>query len=241
MALLTKPASVIRGQDNEFSLTQADLIALMTSLSAPAHFLDTASWKVIKARYVSPNGQKRSVRFNIGEEISGVFQPSLSANSIFTVRTLEVCDFDGGKFTIPRSELPVAEFDIEMDALPASNHKLYAHIYYDAAGINSSLNINSQIKLMTNNGEEIININNSISSPASSAKLESIFANQLTDPKLTALVKNTTYEGQAVYLVSILYSEDGFMTAHPYFASVEITGGTSTVLHSEVNDIDYHS
>jgi hypothetical protein len=121
MPILTKNETPTKGQKAEFQLDKAALAAL-SSVSSDIYFSDMTNWNQVELVYVSPVGRQRKVvKFDATQATPiGVFFASLKAKNDFQIQYIMINDFDGGEFKISRSELTVAEFDIEMGETPVS-------------------------------------------------------------------------------------------------------------------------
>jgi len=115
MPILTKNETPTKGQKAEFQLDKAALAAL-SSVSSDIYFSDMTNWNQVELVYVSPVGRQRKVvKFDATQATPvGVFFASLKAKNDFQIQYIMINDFDGGEFKINRSELTVAEFDIDM-------------------------------------------------------------------------------------------------------------------------------
>jgi hypothetical protein len=115
MPILTKNETPTKGQKAEFQLDKAALAAL-SSVSSDIYFSDMTNWNQVELVYVSPVGRQRKVvKFDATQATPvGVFFASLKAKNDFQIQYIMINDFDGGEFKINRSELTVAEFDIDV-------------------------------------------------------------------------------------------------------------------------------
>jgi hypothetical protein len=110
MPILTKP-SVTKGTPAQFALSKSDL------KNHPAitdvFFQNDANWKTVSIQYKNVEGQKKTLVFD-AKQPSPVknFLASEGARSDFQVQSVTIFDEDGGSYTIERSELNSADFDV---------------------------------------------------------------------------------------------------------------------------------
>jgi hypothetical protein len=122
MPIITKPSSIQKNSPAEISLDKSALAAV-TSVAANAYYSDSANWKEVFIYYKSSVGNQREVlKFNatISSPVS-TFLVSEKARDIFEVQKIVIVDFDNGSITVPRSQLTVAEFDVDMSTAPISS------------------------------------------------------------------------------------------------------------------------
>ena len=115
MAIITKPVGgILKGVPATITLNKSELSAL-TLVSADSYFSVTANWNKIILSYKSSEGnQQEIVEFDATlSSPTGFFDVSLKARDLFEIQVIKIIDFDGGIFTIPRSELTTADFDVE--------------------------------------------------------------------------------------------------------------------------------
>jgi hypothetical protein len=121
MPIITKPSSIQKNSPAEISLDKSALAAV-TSVAASAYYSDSANWKEVFIYYKSSVGNQREVlKFNatISSPVA-TFLVSEKARDIFEVQKIVIVDFDNGSITVPRSQLTVVEFDVDMTPPPAS-------------------------------------------------------------------------------------------------------------------------
>jgi hypothetical protein len=113
MSIITKPQSIQKGSPATFSLSKVDL-ASHPLVVADDYFNDAQNWSKIIITYKSTVGsQYELVEFDATSPApEGVFLASDKARDSFQVQHIEIVDFDGGIFTINRSALTVADFDL---------------------------------------------------------------------------------------------------------------------------------
>ena len=116
MAILTKP-SISKGVSSQFSLNKSELLAL-SSVSNDPYFSEMLNWNRISMIFKSsPGSQYEIVEFDATQESPvGNFLVSERARDVFQILKIQILDFDGGFLDIERSELTVADFDIDFTA-----------------------------------------------------------------------------------------------------------------------------
>lgn len=123
MAIITKPVGgVLKGVPATFTLSKVELLAV-PMVSADSYFSDSDNWNKVILKYKSSEGkQYEVVEFNATlSSPTGTFSASEKARDEFEIQTLEIIDFDGGIFIVPRGSLTVAEFDIDFSvSIPSS-------------------------------------------------------------------------------------------------------------------------
>lgn len=117
MPIITKPAAVDKNSPAEISLDKSAL-ANVASVLADDYFSDSDNWKEVFIYYKSSTGNQREIlKFNAElASPTANFLVSDKALDIFEVQKIVIVDFDSGNITIPRSELTVADFDVDMSA-----------------------------------------------------------------------------------------------------------------------------
>lgn len=115
MSIITKPSTVNRGAIYLFDLSKTELAAHV-KVSADGYFSNSVNWKSVILNYKSTaRKQYTNVRFNT-EDVTpqGKFSVSLKSLGDFEIESLTINDFDGGTLDLYRSELTVAEFDVDI-------------------------------------------------------------------------------------------------------------------------------
>jgi len=114
MPIITKPASIEKNSLAEISLDKSALAAIVSNL----YFQDSDNWKSVDMVFVSnPGNQRKVIKFDAAQlSPLASFYASAKAENIFEIKKIVINDFDGGKFTILRVDIPNAttEFDIDM-------------------------------------------------------------------------------------------------------------------------------
>lgn len=120
MTILTKPNSISKGTPAQFSISKLEL-AQHPLVSADAYYSVQSNWKAISLLYVNPEGQMKDVKFNatVASPVAN-FLASSTARDIFEIHSVRIIDFDGGVFSIPRSELTPSEWDVDMTPPPSA-------------------------------------------------------------------------------------------------------------------------
>lgn len=113
MPIITKPASIEKNVAASITLNKTQL-ASVSSVAADSYFSNSANWKSVSIHYKSSQGnQIEVIRFDATQASpSASFLVSDKARDIFEVKKIVITDFDFGSFTVERSQLPVADFDI---------------------------------------------------------------------------------------------------------------------------------
>jgi len=115
MSIITKPAGgILKGVPATITLSKVELAA-HPLVSADEYFSDSDNWNKILLKYKSSEGrQYEVVEFN-GQLASptGFFSVSEKARDLFEIQTLEIIDFDGGIFIVPRGSLTTEDFDVD--------------------------------------------------------------------------------------------------------------------------------
>jgi hypothetical protein len=114
MSIITKPSGgVLKGVPATFTLSKVELLSV-PMVAADSYFSDSDNWNKVILKYKSSEGkQYEVVEFNAtSSSPTGIFSVSEKARDAFEIQTLEIIDFDGGIFIVPRGSLTAAEFDI---------------------------------------------------------------------------------------------------------------------------------
>lgn len=112
MPIITKAGAPVKGSPTEFTLSKSDLLLLISD----AYYSDDTNWKSVQLNYRSSVGnQSTAVKFDpAASPCVGNFAVSSRARDIFQIHEIVIKDFDGGTLRIPRADLTVAEFDVDM-------------------------------------------------------------------------------------------------------------------------------
>lgn len=118
MPIITKPSPLEKDATGVFSLDKTAL-ALHPIVVASAHFSSPNVWEKIIVKYKSNTlGQFESIEFDASlASPEGQFFVSATAEDIFEVEKITIIDKDGAILLIPRADLTVAEFDIDLSAV----------------------------------------------------------------------------------------------------------------------------
>ena len=119
--MLTKPNSILKGQQYTFSIVKADLLAVIPVIQddpANLYYRNMANWKTITIRYKSSvGGQLRQVLMDATvPNPSGKFESSPRVRDSLEVESIMIGDFDGSMYPVKRDLLNPLEFDIEFDS-----------------------------------------------------------------------------------------------------------------------------
>lgn len=112
--MLTKP-QVTKGVASQFSLDKSQLLTLPI-VQADNYFSEPLNWYRINAVYKSSEGgQYELVEFDATQSNpTGTFLISERARNEFLIEKLIIVDFDKGFLEIPRSELTVSDWDVQI-------------------------------------------------------------------------------------------------------------------------------
>jgi hypothetical protein len=115
MAIITKPETIYKGQEASFSLSKTEL-ANLPIVSNDPYFQNTSNWLKVVFNFKSSAGnQSKIVEFDATlEDPMGSFYSSSRARDQFQIQSIHIVDFDLQVFIIQRSQLSVADFDIEL-------------------------------------------------------------------------------------------------------------------------------
>lgn len=115
MAIISKPAIIYKGIPATFTLFKINLLGNHI-VSASQRFSDVTVWKDVYINYASSEGNQRIVvNFNPTDNFqSGTFSASTRARNSFIVESIVLVDLDGEVLKIPRTELNVVDFDVEL-------------------------------------------------------------------------------------------------------------------------------
>lgn len=107
--------SIVKGSPATFTLSKADLL-LVPSVAASPYYSISSNWESVILNYQSSTLNQPETVFFDATQLSptGIFDVALSALDIFLIQSILIVDFQGGVFTVPRSELNPAEFDVDM-------------------------------------------------------------------------------------------------------------------------------
>lgn len=115
MTIITKPATVEKNSVAEFTLNKS-VLAAVDSVVADSYFSNSQNWSEVLIYYKSSEGNQREIlKFNATQASpTANFLVSDKARDIFQVQKIVIKDFDNGSFTVERTELVAAEFDVDM-------------------------------------------------------------------------------------------------------------------------------
>jgi hypothetical protein len=107
--------AIEKGVGATFTLDKSQL-ALVASVVASPYYSIQANWKNVILNYKSSTlSQTTSIGFDASLiSPTGVFNVAVQATDIFQIQTISIVDFQNGYFVIPRSQLNVVDFDVDM-------------------------------------------------------------------------------------------------------------------------------
>jgi len=107
--------AITKGSPATFTLDKAELL-LVPSVAASPYYSDDANWQSVVLNYVSSTGnQIEAVLFDATQASpTGIFEIATKGLSVFNIESITIVDFQQGTFRIPRSELNVIDFDVDM-------------------------------------------------------------------------------------------------------------------------------
>jgi hypothetical protein len=114
MNIITKPL-VEKGVQAQFTLNRT-MLSSHPLIQSDLYFQNTDNWYRVNVIYKSsPGSQYEIVEFDatLNSPI-GKFLVSEKARDLFQVEKVVILDFDGGYLEIPRGELEVVDWDIEL-------------------------------------------------------------------------------------------------------------------------------
>jgi len=160
MAIITSvPAigSIVKGSPATFTLSKAQLL-LVPSVAGSTYYSDSGNWKAVVLNYMSdPLNQPEVVGFDATQPTpTGIFDVVLSALDVFNIQSISIIDFQGGVFTVPRSELTVAEFDVDMGTPPPS------YVTYNNLFDGGATDVNGKVYKGSGGGEPLAVSNTSV-------------------------------------------------------------------------------
>jgi hypothetical protein len=132
MAIITKPETIVKNQNNSFTLIKDDILDLTlndVSIFTGSKFADSTTWKTVRLKYRSLTTKEYEVvEFNAQQvSPSGIFFVSEDADNDFKVVNITIANFDNATFVINRDLLDSCEinnvpvnvesiFDVTFDA-----------------------------------------------------------------------------------------------------------------------------
>ena len=120
MPMITKPASIEKNSAAEITLDKT-VLASITGVTADDYFSDSSNWSEVLVYFRSSEGNQREIlKFDATQASpTANFLVSDKARDAFEVQKIVIKDFDNDSFTVTRSELVVADFDITF-GIPAA-------------------------------------------------------------------------------------------------------------------------
>lgn len=115
MPMITKPASIEKNSAAEITLDKS-VLADIDSVSNDLYFGDSTNWSEVLIYFRSSEGNQREIlKFDATQASpTANFLVSDKARDAFEVQKIVIKDFDNDSFTVTRSELVVADFDITL-------------------------------------------------------------------------------------------------------------------------------
>jgi len=116
---------ITKGSPATFTLDKTAL-ALVASVAASPYYSVQTNWRAVQLNYQGVGStQSESVIFDASlASPTSVFDIVTQGVDIFNIESISIIDFQNGYFIIPRSELTVVDFDVDMSAAPSPS--LYA-------------------------------------------------------------------------------------------------------------------
>lgn len=116
MAIITKPQTIVKNQNNSFTLIKDDILDLTlndVSIFAGSKFADSTTWKTVRLKYRSLTTKEYEVvEFNAQQvSPSGIFFVSEDADNDFKVVNITIANFDNATFVINRDLLDSCEIN----------------------------------------------------------------------------------------------------------------------------------
>ena len=134
MAIITKGSNVEKGNEVEFTLNITDLLS-HASVSGDSYFSDQSNWDKVFLNYKSAGYQKEILVFNdvdSGTSSAANFGVFSDARDLFEVHSIIIMDKQGGCLKIKRSDLVVADFDVDFSSGGGG-------VSYDVAALNTTI------------------------------------------------------------------------------------------------------
>lgn len=115
MPMITKPASISKNAAAEITLDKS-VLADVDSVSNDLYFGDSTNWSEVLIYFRSSEGNQREIlKFDATQASpTANFLVSDKARNEFQVQKIVIKDFDNDSFTVTRSELVVADFDVTL-------------------------------------------------------------------------------------------------------------------------------
>ena len=151
MALLTRPANVLKNTAANFVLDLAELAALPGVPSG--YYKDTNNWKelFIKVTHVGSN-QKSVIKYTLPATTSSLLVSDTARAGVWQIESIMIRDFDRGEVVLHRADIPsVASYDFQVISpathgdlivangqtvtIPANATRQYGDVIVDAGGI----------------------------------------------------------------------------------------------------------
>lgn len=107
--------SIVKGVGATFTLDKTELL-LVPSVAADPYFSDDANWATVQLVYQSTVGNDpEQVVFDASlASPTGIFNVAATARDIFDIQSILILNAQGGFIVVPRAELTVVDFDVDM-------------------------------------------------------------------------------------------------------------------------------
>ena len=133
MAIITKGSNLQKGSEVEFTLNITDLLA-HASVSGDAYFSNQSNWDKVFINYKSSTGNQKEILIfkdvDSGATSVANFGVFSGARDAFEVQSIIIMDKQGGYLHVKRSDLVVADFDVDLDLnqliLDTTYHTLFS-------------------------------------------------------------------------------------------------------------------
>lgn len=135
MAIITKPSGMEKGTEYDFTLNITDLLA-HASVSADSYFSNQANWDKVVLDYDSVEGNQPEVlifeNVDSGDSDTASFGVHALARDAFEIQSIIIMDKQGGYLHVKRSDLVVADFDVDFSSSGSSGSSVTT-VTWDAA------------------------------------------------------------------------------------------------------------
>lgn len=116
MAIITKPSSMEKGTEYDFTLNISDLLA-HANVSGDAYFSTQSNWNRVILHYDSAVGNQPEVlvfeNVDSGDSDTASFGVHSTARDIFEIQSVTIRDKQNGYLRIDRDDLVSADFDVD--------------------------------------------------------------------------------------------------------------------------------
>ena len=123
MAIITKGSNLQKGNEVEFTLSITHLLA-HASVSADNYFSDQSNWDKVFVNYKSSTGNQKEIlifkNVDSGATSTANFGVFSGARDAFEIQSIIIMDKQGGYLHVKRSDLVVADFDVDFSSSGSS-------------------------------------------------------------------------------------------------------------------------